>query len=127
MQGKKNCREKCVHCLLRRFKRVVCVHKHFEKPHTNLSEKADTHKRKTNISESPCCSEQIGGYEMRNNITHGQTLLISSEIEFTCSGFNLPAQEERIFKHWVDNQDGTILQACRHLHTIETQPSSFVC
>lgn len=54
------------------------------------------------------------GYEMRNNITHGHTLLIRSEIEFTCCGFNSVAQGERTSKLWVDNQDGTIL----HLSTV---------
>lgn len=55
---------------------------------------------------------------MRNNITHGHTLLIRSEIEFTCCGFNLAAQGERTSKLWVDNQDGTILKAFSHLHII---------
>lgn len=59
--GKKNCREKYVHCLLRRFKRVVCVHKLFEKPHTNLSEKADTHKRKKTFLSLLAVQSRLGG------------------------------------------------------------------
>lgn len=58
---------------------------------------------------------------MRNNITHGHTLLIRSEMEFTCGGFNSAAQGERTSKLWVDNQDGTILQALQPpAHNLDT-------
>lgn len=59
------------------------------------------------------------GYEMRNIITHGHTLLIRSELEFTCGGFNSAAQGERTSKLWVYNQMVQYIRPGAHAHHLD--------